>query len=109
MKDILKRAYVKAKKSETGFDNYISALEKESYTKMLEELRKTMMNESTAVLAAMANSFSAICGSMERSNPTIPPTKPLMITSRANCGSRLLGYLVRTVQSKFSRHAKNGE
>lgn len=51
MKDILKRAYVKDKKSETGFDNYISALEKESYTKMLEELRKTMMNESAPVFA----------------------------------------------------------
>jgi hypothetical protein len=31
MKDILKRAYVKDKKSEIGFDDYITALQKESY------------------------------------------------------------------------------
>lgn len=53
MKDILKRTYVKDKKSETGFDNYIAALEKESYTKMLEELRKTMLNERAPVFALL--------------------------------------------------------
>jgi thiol-disulfide isomerase/thioredoxin len=46
VKDILKRTYVVEKKSEEGFDAYIAALEKESYLKMVEELRKSMMNES---------------------------------------------------------------
>ena len=51
MKDILKRAYVKDKKSEIGFDNYITALQKESYMKMLEELRKSMLNETASSFA----------------------------------------------------------
>src|SRR5438045_7492418 len=41
IKDVLKRAYTKEKKSEAGFDEYILALQKQSYEKMLEELRKT--------------------------------------------------------------------
>ena len=49
--DILKRAYVKSNKSEAGFEDYISALKKESYAKMLEELRKTMMNDKAPVFA----------------------------------------------------------
>jgi peroxiredoxin len=49
--DILKRAYVKNNKSEAGFEDYISALKKESYEKMLEELRKTMMNDKAPVFA----------------------------------------------------------
>ena len=49
--EILKRAYVKNKKSEAGFEEYISDLKKESYAKMLEELRKTMMNDKAPVFA----------------------------------------------------------
>ncbi len=51
IKDVLKRAYTKEKKSETGFDEYISALQKQSYEKMLEDLRKSMMNENAPVFA----------------------------------------------------------
>ncbi len=51
IKDILKRAYVKDKKSDTGFDEYVSALERESYLKMLEELRKSMLNETAPSFA----------------------------------------------------------
>jgi len=47
VKEILKRTYVIEKKSEEGFDAYIAALEKESYLKMVEELKKSMMNEPT--------------------------------------------------------------
>jgi len=53
IKDILKRAYAKDKKSESGFDNYMAALEKESYTKMIEELRKSMLNEKAPVFALL--------------------------------------------------------
>jgi len=51
IKDILKRAYVKDKKSEAGFDDYITALQKEATLKMLEELKKSMMNEKAPVFA----------------------------------------------------------
>ena len=51
IKDVLKRAYVKDKKSETGFDDYIIALQKEATLKMLEELKKSMMNEKAPVFA----------------------------------------------------------
>lgn len=51
IKDILKRAYVKQNKSEAGFDDYIAALEKESYTQMLAELRKSMINEAAPSFA----------------------------------------------------------
>jgi thiol-disulfide isomerase/thioredoxin len=51
IKDILKRAYVKDKKSETGFDEYITALQKEATIKMLEDLRKSMINEKAPVFA----------------------------------------------------------
>ncbi len=53
IKDVLKRAYVKNKKSETGFDAYIAALEKESYLKMLEELRKSMINETAPMFTLL--------------------------------------------------------
>ncbi len=49
IKEILKRVYVNDKKDETGFEDYITVLQKESYLKMLEELRKTMMNEKAPV------------------------------------------------------------
>jgi thiol-disulfide isomerase/thioredoxin len=51
IKDVLKRAYVKDKKSESGFDDYITALQKEATIKMLEELKKSMMNERAPVFA----------------------------------------------------------
>lgn len=51
IKDILKRVYVKDKKSENGFDEYITALQKEATLKMLEELKKSMMNEKAPVFA----------------------------------------------------------
>ena len=45
IKDILKETYVK-KNSEAGFDAYIAKLERESYLKMVEELKKSMLNET---------------------------------------------------------------
>ena len=51
VKDILKRAYVKDKKSEKGFDEYITALQKEATLKMIEELKKSMMNEKAPMFA----------------------------------------------------------
>ncbi len=51
IKDILKRTYSKEHKSETGFDEYISALEKESYLLMVAELRKSMLNEASPSFA----------------------------------------------------------
>src|SRR5262249_25225196 len=46
-----------------------------------------MMNESAAKRAARRNSRSARSGRILRSMPTIPPTKALTITSRANCAT----------------------
>ncbi len=51
VKEILKRAYVKNKKSENGFDEYITALQKEATLKMIEELKKSMMNEKAPMFA----------------------------------------------------------
>ena len=51
MKDILKRAYVKDKKSEAGFDDYITDLQKSATEKMLEELKKSILNEKAPVFA----------------------------------------------------------
>jgi thiol-disulfide isomerase/thioredoxin len=51
IKDVLKRAYAKEKKSGTGFDEYIAGLQKQSYEKMLEDLRKSMMNETAPLFA----------------------------------------------------------
>ena len=53
MKDILKRAYTKEKKSDNGFEDYIIALQKESQLKMLEELRKSMLNETAPSFALL--------------------------------------------------------
>jgi len=53
IKDVLKRAYVKGKKSETGFDDYIAALQKEAMTKMIEELKKSMLNDKAPVFALL--------------------------------------------------------
>ncbi|MFZ2906262.1 MAG: redoxin domain-containing protein [Cyclobacteriaceae bacterium] len=46
VKEILKKIYSTEKKTKDGFDAYIAALEKESYQKMVEELRKSMLNQS---------------------------------------------------------------
>ncbi len=51
IKEVLKRAYVKSKKSETGFDDYFSGLEQEGYKKMLAELKKKMINEEAPAFA----------------------------------------------------------
>ena len=53
IKEILKNAYVKNNKSEAGFDNYITALEKESYLKMIEELKKSMLSETAPSFALL--------------------------------------------------------
>lgn len=46
IKDILKRAYVKKHNSENGYDNYIAALEKDSYLKMVAELKKGILSDA---------------------------------------------------------------
>jgi len=51
IKDILKRAYVKNKRSEEGFDAYITNLQKAAIEKMVAELRKTMLNEKAPAFA----------------------------------------------------------
>jgi thiol-disulfide isomerase/thioredoxin len=51
VKDILKRLYVKGKKSDAGFDDYMAALQRESHLKMLEELRRTMLNQAAPSFA----------------------------------------------------------
>jgi thiol-disulfide isomerase/thioredoxin len=51
IKDILKRAYVKKHNSEKGYDDYIATLEKDSYLKMVEELKKGMLNDAAPSFA----------------------------------------------------------
>jgi len=51
VKEILRKVYAKEKKSEVGFDEYIAGLQEESYMKMLEELRKSMLNEAAPSFA----------------------------------------------------------
>ncbi len=51
IKDLLKEAYVKTNKSEAGYDDYITALQKESYLKMVEELKKSILNETAPTFA----------------------------------------------------------
>ncbi|MBD0297769.1 MAG: TlpA family protein disulfide reductase, partial [Flavisolibacter sp.] len=53
MKEGLKRLYIKEKGSDGGFDEYITALQKESYVKMVEELRKSMLNETAPSFALL--------------------------------------------------------
>ena len=50
---------------------------------------KATMNESTAALDVRPNSSSPIRGRVERSSPTIAPTKALTATSSENCGEVL--------------------
>jgi thiol-disulfide isomerase/thioredoxin len=53
IKKILKTAYVKNNKSEAGFDDYVMTLEKESYLKMMDELRKSMLSETAPSFALL--------------------------------------------------------
>ena len=53
IKEILKRVYQKENKDAEGFNTYISALEKESYLKMLEELKKSMMSQTAPSFALL--------------------------------------------------------
>ncbi|HVG42566.1 MAG TPA: TlpA disulfide reductase family protein [Chitinophagaceae bacterium] len=53
IKDILKRAYSKEKGSEAGFDDYITALQKENYVNRMAELRKSMLNETAPSFALL--------------------------------------------------------
>ncbi|MGC4234953.1 MAG: TlpA disulfide reductase family protein [Niabella sp.] len=45
IKEILKNQYVKKKKSDAGFDQYIAALEKEAYTKMIADLQTQILDK----------------------------------------------------------------
>lgn len=47
IKEILKRAYVKKHKSDKGYDDYLAALEKDSYQKTIADLKKGMLDESS--------------------------------------------------------------
>jgi len=51
VKDVLKRIYVVENKSEEGFDKYMVALAKEAYLKMVEDLRKSMINKKSPSFA----------------------------------------------------------
>lgn len=53
IKNILKRSYVKEKGSDEGFEDYVAALQKESYLKMMAELRKSMLNETAPSFALL--------------------------------------------------------
>ena len=53
MNEILKRVYTKEHKSETGFEDYMAGLQKENYMKMIEELKKAMLNEAAPSFALM--------------------------------------------------------
>jgi thiol-disulfide isomerase/thioredoxin len=46
VKDILKRAYVKSNQAETTFESYMANLEKSSYEKMLEDLKKGVLDDA---------------------------------------------------------------
>lgn len=45
--DVLKRLYIKNNKSDAGFENYITTLEKEAHLKMVAELEKEMMDDAS--------------------------------------------------------------
>jgi thiol-disulfide isomerase/thioredoxin len=53
MNEILKRAYTKQNKSEAGFDDYMAGLQKENYMKMIEDLKKAMLNEAVPSFALL--------------------------------------------------------
>jgi thiol-disulfide isomerase/thioredoxin len=51
MKDILKRIYAGEKKTEDGFDQYITALQEESRLKILKDIQKSMISETSPAFA----------------------------------------------------------
>ncbi len=51
MTDILKRIYTSEKKTEEGFDQYITALKEESRLKMLKDIQKSILNEKSPAFA----------------------------------------------------------
>jgi thiol-disulfide isomerase/thioredoxin len=53
IKDIVKRLYISDKKSEDGFDQYITGLQEESRLNMLKELQKSMLNETSPAFALL--------------------------------------------------------
>lgn len=53
MKNILQRFYVKDKGNTEGFDDYITALQKENITRMLEELKKSMLSDKSPAFALL--------------------------------------------------------
>ena len=52
-KQILERLYLKEKGSAKGYEDYMAALEKEPYMKLMEEIRKSMINETSPSFALM--------------------------------------------------------
>jgi thiol-disulfide isomerase/thioredoxin len=46
-KEVLKRLYILDKKTEDGFSAYLENLERESYLKMIDEIKNAMLNEAT--------------------------------------------------------------
>ena len=53
MKNILQRLYVKEKGTDAGFDDYVAVLQKENYTRMLAELKKSMLSETAPSFALL--------------------------------------------------------
>jgi thiol-disulfide isomerase/thioredoxin len=49
--DVLKRVYAKEKKSEAGFDDYMAGLQAQSKAHILEELQKSMLDETAPSFA----------------------------------------------------------
>ncbi|HEY5369177.1 MAG TPA: TlpA disulfide reductase family protein [Hanamia sp.] len=47
IKEILKRAYITKHESDKGYDDYIAVLEKDSYLKMVADLKKNILNETS--------------------------------------------------------------
>lgn len=47
IKDLLKRAYIKKHKSEKGYDEYLTALQKDAYLEMVAELKKEILSEKS--------------------------------------------------------------
>jgi thiol-disulfide isomerase/thioredoxin len=48
---ILKNLYIKEKGSDAGFGDYVAALEKEAFNKMLDDLKKNMLNDAAPQFA----------------------------------------------------------
>ena len=50
---VLKRLYIKEKKTEAGFNDYVTALQQEHRLKIIADLRKTMLNETAPSFALL--------------------------------------------------------